>query len=147
MKNIISVCLGIIIMASVAYSADKNCPKKSSVLPDLAITDVKVDSSAVKSTGKVKVIYTIKNRGKLSSKASALSVKALDKDGKQISKSVQKDIPILPPSRSYTTEINYNVAKKGDMVFKAAADYNDKITESDESNNNNTMKFSIGFGL
>jgi len=137
--------LSLLIIGSLTAQGNNpaNTKKDDKPSSDLVITRIKVDTS---DKNNAKIIYTVENQGETAVSASAASIKVLSSAGKEIGASIKNDIPSLPPSTSYTGEINYPIRSKGKYLIKATADYNDKIAESNELNNSNTIKFSIGFG-
>ena len=127
---ILMVCL----MAGVVFSA---VPKK----PDLTVSKLKVDSSKTAKTGEVKIIYEVKNIGKAAAPSSLakLSIKS-DKNRVHSTPSV----PSLAPGATYVGEAVYKVTSKKNVVFKMTADYDNKINETNEINNQNSVSFSFG---
>ncbi|NQU17313.1 MAG: DUF3324 domain-containing protein [Candidatus Saganbacteria bacterium] len=113
--------------------------------PDLIIETLNIEP--VKQGKNVKITYVVKNQGKAAANQSEAFINILSKEGKDLGKSIKKDIPSLPPNSSYTTEISYPLVEKGNYNIKVTADYKDKIAESNEANNFNTVKFSIGLGI
>lgn len=136
MKKMILV-LGLVFLAGSVALAAKHAP-------DLVVKEIKMDSSTVEAGQKVKIVYTIKNQGAHPSDPSVTYIKILSKDGKDTGQSMKKEIPALAPGAFYTTEVNYSLKQKGNYMIQATADYNDKIREANETNNYNTLKFSVG---
>jgi len=135
MKSILLlVAFALVLTAGAVYSA-------ASHKPDLEVTKIKVDSSNVKKTGEVKIIYEIKNTGKKTAPPSLakLSIKS-DKNRVHSTPSV----PSLSPGGTYVGEAVCKVTSKKNNVFKLAADYDNKINETNEVNNQNSVSFSFG---
>lgn len=124
-----------------ALAGKKQACVKHVQKPDLVLTDVKVEAA---DDNNVKITYTVKNQGLATSRPSTTHFQMLSAQAKE---SIKNAVPSLPPNRSYTAQINYNLASKGRYNLKATADYNNKITEIDETNNFNTLSFSVGIGL
>ncbi|MFA6430803.1 MAG: CARDB domain-containing protein [Candidatus Margulisiibacteriota bacterium] len=148
MKKNVSICLAALVImfaASVpSIAVQGSCPPKLVKGPDLVVTSIKVDKSDDKN---VKVIYTVKNQGKTASDPSNTTIRMVSKKNKKDITALTNVTPSLDPGKSYTTEINYPIRAKGDFVFNATADYNKRIIESNESNNTNTVGFSIGLKI
>jgi len=106
-------------------------------LPDLIVKKVTIKRPADKKSAKVTVVYIIFNQGKSPCPASA--TKLTSQNG-----SVIKQVPPLKPGESLTTTLDYDLAKTGNHWVKVSADYNNRIKESNDSNNDNTIRFSIG---
>lgn len=140
MKKILIVILIItaIILGIMAWN--QMAPKA-----DLVIEKVNIEPA--KQGKNVKITYVVKNQGKVTANQSEASINILSEEGKDLGKSIIKDIPSIPPNSSYTTEISYPLLEKGNYNIKVTADYKDKIAESNEANNFNTVKFSIGLGI
>lgn len=139
MKKIISV-LGLVFLAgSIAFAAKH--------APDLVVKEIKMDSTTLEAGQPVKIVYTIKNQGTHPSDPSVTSIKILSEEGKEMSKSIKKDIPSIAPNETYTAVVSCPLRTKGKYIIKATADYNNMIMESNETNNSNSLRFSIGFKL
>ncbi len=136
----IALVLGLFFLFASIVSAAKHAP-------DLVVKDIKVHSSTLEASQTVKIVYTIKNEGIHPSDPSVTSIKILSKDGKDTGQSMKKEIPALAPGAFYTTEVKYSIKQKGNYMIQAIADYNDKIREANETNNYNTLKFSVGIKL
>ncbi|HVN67855.1 MAG TPA: CARDB domain-containing protein [Candidatus Sulfotelmatobacter sp.] len=106
-------------------------------LPDLVVKKITVQRPADKKSTKVTLVYVIANQGNAASPASAAQLTVNDR------RSV-KQTPPLKPGESVTTTLTYDLAKTGKHWVKVSADYNNRIRESNERNNTNTIRFSIG---
>jgi len=148
MKKNVFLCYAVLIVilaSSVPATAKQGaCPTGSIKSPDLVVTSIKVDKS---DNNNVKVIYTVKNQGNVVSKTSNTSIQLVSKKDKKDIMASTNTTPSLDPGKSYTTMISYPVKSKGDFVINATADYNKKISESNETNNFNSIGFSIGIKL
>ena len=142
MKKTIVCALAISLLSLLAMLTEKEpvCAKHTPK-PDLVISSVKVKTNVDNS---VKIVYTVKNQGTAPSKPTVTHFQMLSAQAKE---SIKNAVPSLPPNRSYTAEINYTMAQKGRYDLKATADYNNKINEIDETNNFNTLSFSVGIGF
>ena len=135
MKKQMFLCLIILMLAcSVALSA-------SPPMPDLVVTDIKVDNSHIKKDGKIDVIYTIKNNGAAMAKASKVRIESLTTRNSPV---IQQNAPSLDPGNVSTNRVTYSVSPGNKYLFKATADYNNMVRESNENNNSNTISFSAG---
>ncbi|MCX5748833.1 MAG: hypothetical protein NTZ10_01115 [Candidatus Saganbacteria bacterium] len=135
MKKTVPACMiAMILISSTALSAPPP-------LPDLAVTDIKVDNSHVKKDGKVDVIYTVKNQGKAAAKASKTRVEALTTGNMPV---IQQNVPSIDPGNIYANRVTYSVSAGKKYLFKATADYNNTVRESNENNNSNSISFSVG---
>ncbi|MFA5097907.1 MAG: CARDB domain-containing protein [Candidatus Margulisiibacteriota bacterium] len=129
--------LSLLVLALVTGSVFSAVAKK----PDLTVSKLRVDSSKTAKTGEVKIIYEVKNIGKAAAPASLakLSIKS-DKNRVHSTPSV----PSLSPGATYVGEAVYKVTSKKNVVFKMTADYDNKINETNEINNQNSVSFSFG---
>lgn len=109
--------------------------------PDLTVSKVKVDSTKACNNGKVIVLYTVKNTGKMTSPASIAKISENSGKEKIISTPL---IPSLGPGASYSGQAVYTVTSKKNYRFSATADYTNQINETNEINNQNSVSFSFG---
>ena len=109
--------------------------------PDLTVSKVKVDSTKSCKSGKVIVLYTVKNTGKMASPASIARISENSGKEKIIS---TPSIPSLSPGASYSGQTVYAVTSKKNYRFSATADYTNQINETNEINNQNSVSFSFG---
>ena len=109
--------------------------------PDLTVSKVKVDSSKACKSGKVIVLYTVKNTGKVMAPASLAKIS--ENSGKERIISTPS-VPALAPGTSYSGQAVYTVTSKKNYRFSATADYNNQINETNEINNQNSVSFSFG---
>jgi subtilase family serine protease len=148
----ISFAGGILAAATLAFAASRppqttEATSKTETKPDLVVTQIKVDANSTAAKNNVKVKYEIKNQGKGTAAPSTAQVKLLSADGKEMAQSTQHSIPSIAPGQCYTTELTYTMNKKGEFKVKAVTDYNNKLNESNENNNHNTVGVSLSFGL
>ncbi len=133
LKPLLSLLVLVLVTGSVFSAVAKK--------PDLTVSKLRVDSSKTAKTGEVKIIYEVKNIGKAAAPASLakLSIKS-DKNRVHSTPSV----PSLSPGATYVGEAVYKVTSKKNVVFKMTADYDNKINETNEINNQNSVSFSFG---
>lgn len=136
MKRTVTAILMIILLCQSVPAA--KCPAGK---PDLVISDMKIDSSHVKKDGKIDVIYTVKNRGKTAAKAHKIKIENVSSSDTPV---VQVNAPAIGPGSSFTNRVTYSVAEGKKYIFKATADYNNMVKESNENNNSNSLSFSFG---
>jgi len=118
-------------------------PAEKTDLPDIVVTKVEVAKPKAKGKKKATITYTLQNQGRAPSQASRtqISISASDQ------KVVEHQAPALKPGETFTTSIDYDLAKSGNYRIKVTADYINKIPESNERNNENSVRFSIGRSL
>lgn len=137
MKKALFIVCGILILMIAVHAASSS--KKNT--PDLVISKVKVDNSNKKY---VKLSYTVTNKGNVTADASKTLIDLSPVSGNGLDQTIVNDTPSLPPSQSISVQINYPMATQGKYMINATADYNNKIAESSELNNMNSISFSIG---
>ncbi|MFA5104005.1 MAG: CARDB domain-containing protein [Candidatus Margulisiibacteriota bacterium] len=108
-------------------------------LPDLAVTSIKITSSEV--SGKVVIAFTVTNKGDKASPSSKTQIVLDEHDPNVIA---TRNAPSLLPGRTYADRVEYTVSKNNKYVFKATADYNNRVPEGNDLNNSNTVSFSFG---
>lgn len=134
--------LGLAIVISGAALGFSRAPERATAeaaaakLPDLTVTKV----TAVPGKRGVRIKYTVKNIGKAPAKASKAKVHVANENI-----DVTQVTPSLMPGESYSTSLDYAVAKGKRMQINVSADYGNEIRESNEQNNDNTINFSVGF--
>lgn len=141
------IVLIIVGFAAGVYIISNTQTKKPEALPDLAVVQVKAVVPAVKKVKTIKVRYVVQNQGKAAAAASISTVSLFSENGQLAGKVSQINVPPLPAGGSYTAEISYPIVAKGRYSIKAVADYNDRIYESNESNNYNVVKLGVGIKL
>lgn len=137
--NKIIISLVISLLVADLTLAMGNAPKKEKQ-PDLVVTEVVVEKLPAKGVQMVRIKYTIRNQGNAVCPASISGIR-LQGSG---SKSLEQNTPALKPGQSITTTIDHELARAGNYEVKVSADYNNKIKESNEANNENSIRFSIG---
>jgi len=120
---------------SSSLAALKNSPQADLVVKKVSITKTYTDEAGHQH---MKISYTISNEGKALAPASKLKMTKNNKDA------IIRETPPLKPGESDTTTLNYEVTKEGNYQFKFSADYQNRIPENNNANNENTLYFGIG---
>ncbi|MDD4178587.1 MAG: CARDB domain-containing protein [Candidatus Margulisbacteria bacterium] len=108
--------------------------------PDLVVSKITVTPTG-EGKNKVTIAYTVKNIGKV---PSGKSVSNLSLKGNK-SKSFRRQIAPLKPGESIFTTVDYYMATREAIQIKVSADYLNNVTEANERNNENAMRF--GFSI
>ena len=99
--------------------------------PDLYIKGCKVSSSTIKYNGSVKLTFTVANKGKKSAAASKLNIY----DGDKLLKTVSVKSIAAGKSGTYSVTFKGSQLGSGSSKLTLVADAANKITETNESNN------------
>lgn len=134
MKKTIVLLAALLLISGIAFSITE-------ALPDLTVSKLKIDSSLHAKTGKVKLSYTIKNIGGYASKPVKIKIESINDKNTPV---IIQTTPAIDPGNAYTSTVTYKITKGQKYVFQATADYNNAMRESNEQNNTNALKFSIG---
>lgn len=134
MKKTIVLLIALFIISGVAFSV-------TGMRPDLTVHKLKIDSSKHAKTGKVTITYTIKNTGGYVSQPTKVKIESINDKNTPV---IIQTTPAIDPGNTYTSSVTYNIAKGQKYVFQATADYNNAMRESNEQNNTNALKFSVG---
>lgn len=139
MKTVLPLLLSFLFIAGAAWG-DSTCQKpakKSPAKADLVITAIQV-VPATKPGSKETIVYTIKNQGKKISPMSAAQLQVGSDEA------VILRTPAIKPDGSYTYSVQYDLSEGKKYVIKAKADYLNKVPETNDRNNENTISFGIG---
>ena len=137
MKNLFVFILTLtLITPTLAATVAPKPAGKVAPLPDLEV--VKLIATPLKN-GKVRVLYTIKNSGHAKSGPSVTRVTISTAGIKE----VRQNTPELKPGDLFTNSVEYALGKNGKYLFNVSADYLKQVTESNERNNNKTIRFGI----
>lgn len=147
MKNLIVIIFSFWLVAapvlaatSIAKTSEATTQAGKKGRADLVVTKIKVKHSK-KKPNVVTVEYTVKNQGAVAAPASQTSLQIGNE------KPVIHKTPVIKPSDNFTDTVEYNIAKEGNYQFKAKADYNNRIQENNELNNENKFQFGFSRGF
>ncbi len=139
MKKIVAFLTILILAADLAAASSTAIKKKGRA--DLTVSALRVSKKMpLRGKTRVRVKYSIKNRGDIASPASLTRIQL---SGQEI-RSLEQKTPPLKPGETFTTTIDYDLAREGNYLIRVSADYNNIIPENDEMNNDNNIRLSIG---
>ncbi len=140
MKTKIAGLLLLLTLASASHGAAP--AKKAQPLPDLVVGKL----TAVQHKTKKKTVvvnYQIKNLGAPTAAKTTLKLQVINGEGKVVA---TKTVGEIDPGSVGGTE-TFTLNKTGNYTVRATADYNNLLRETDESNNDRFVQFSIGVKL